>query len=103
MKGLMKVCSSDSAMWREWRGIGSPREYVGECTGSRSVGRPWKIWIDTVKACLKKKGLDIRQARRIVQDRSEWQRFVKWNEWGVAQGMTADLNEMPHLWVATAI
>ena len=25
------------------------RVYVGECSGSRSVGRPRKRWIDTVK------------------------------------------------------
>ena len=25
------------------------RIYVGECAGHRSVGRPWKGWIDTVK------------------------------------------------------
>ena len=48
------------------------RVYVGECPGSRSVGRPRKRWIDTMKECLKKRGLDIRQARRMVKDRSEW-------------------------------
>ena len=44
------------------------RDYVGECAGSRSVARPRKRWIDTVKECLKKRGLDIKQARRMVQD-----------------------------------
>ena len=29
-----------SAMWKGWRGIGLPRDFVGECAGSRSVGRP---------------------------------------------------------------
>ena len=43
--------------------------YVGECTGSRLVGRPRKRWIDTVKDYLKKRGLDVRQARRMVHDR----------------------------------
>ena len=42
------------------------RVYVGECVGSRSVGRPRKRWIDTVRDCLRKRGLDIRQARRMV-------------------------------------
>ena len=37
------------------------RIYVGECAGNRSVGRPWKRWIDTVMECLKKRGLDVRQ------------------------------------------
>ena len=45
------------------------RVYVGECGASRSVGRPQKRWIDTVKECLRKRGLDVRQARRMVQDR----------------------------------
>ena len=45
--------------------------YVGECAGSHSVGRLKKRRIDTMKESLKKRGLDIRQARRMVQDRSE--------------------------------
>ena len=53
------------------------RVYVGECVGRRSVGRPRKRWIDTVKECLKKRGLDIRQARRMVQDRNEWRGFMR--------------------------
>ena len=46
------------------------RVYVRECAGSRSVGRPRKRWVDTVKECLKKRVLDIRQARRMFQERS---------------------------------
>ena len=38
------------------------RVYVGVCAGSRSVGRRRKRWIDTVKECLKKRRLDVRQA-----------------------------------------
>ena len=45
--------------------------YVGECAGSRSVSRPRKIWIDIIKESLRKRGMDVRQARRMVQDRSE--------------------------------
>ena len=63
------------------------RVYVGECAGSRSVGRPRKKWIDTVKNCLRKRGMDVKQARRMVQDRNEWWRFVREKEWGVAQAM----------------
>ena len=55
------------------------RVYVGECTGSCSVGRPRKRWIDSVKDCLRKRGVDVRQARRMVQDKSEWRGFV----WGM--------------------
>ena len=63
------------------------RVYVGVCTGNRSVGRPPKRWIDTVKECLRKRGLDVRQARRTVQDRSEWRGFVRRNAWGIAWGI----------------
>ena len=45
------------------------RVYVGECSGSRSVGRSRKRWLDTVKDCLKKRDLDVRQARRMEHDR----------------------------------
>ena len=48
-----------------------PREYVGECVGSRSVGRPRKRGIDIVMECLRKRGLDVKQRRRMVQDRCE--------------------------------
>ena len=58
---------------------------IGSLT-NRSVGRPRKRWIDTVKECLRK-GLDIGQSKRMVQDKSEWQGFVKGNVWGVANGM----------------
>ena len=40
-----------------------------------------------LKECLKKRSLDVRQARRMVQDRSEWWGFVRGNAWGVARGM----------------
>ena len=39
------------------------RVYIGVCAGSHLVGRSWKRWIDTVKGCLKKRGLDVKQAR----------------------------------------
>ena len=61
--------------------------YVGECAGSRSVEKPRKRWSDTVRDCLVKRGLDVRQARRTVQDRREWLGFVRGNAWGIAQGM----------------
>ena len=70
----------------EWDRI-AKRVYVGECAGSRSVGTPRKRWIDTVKECLRKRGLDIRKARRMVQDRREWRGFVRGSAWGVAPGM----------------
>ena len=43
------------------------RVYAGSCV----VGRPQKRWIDTVKECLRKRSLDVRQAWRMAQDRCE--------------------------------
>ena len=63
------------------------RVCVVECAGSRSLGKPRKRWIDTAKNCLKKRGLDVRQARRMVHDRSVWRGYVRGNAWGVSRGM----------------
>ena len=63
------------------------RVYVGECAGSHSVGRSRKRRIDTAKDCLKKRGLDMRQARRLVHVRSEWWVFVRRKVWSLARGM----------------
>ena len=60
------------------------RVYVRKCADSRSVGRPRERWIDTVKECLNKKGLDVTQARIMVHHRSVWRGFVRGNAWGVA-------------------
>ena len=69
------------------RGMIAKRVYVGEFAGIRSVDRPRKRWIDAVKEYLKKRGVDVRETRRMVQDRSEWREFVRGNACGVAQGM----------------
>ena len=87
MKGLIKACSGGLAIWRRWRGIGLLRIYVGVCAGSCLVGRVWKRWVDTVKECLKKRGLDVRQARRMMQNRCEWEGFVRENAQDVSPGM----------------
>ena len=47
------------------------RVYVEECMGSYIVGRPRKRCIDSVNECLKKRGLNVGQARRMVHDRNE--------------------------------
>ena len=62
------------------------RVYVGECADSSSAGRPRKRWIDIVKDCLKKRGLDVKQARKLVHERSVGWGFVRGNAWGVALG-----------------
>ena len=51
MKGLIKVFSGGSALWKEWRMIG----LLKECVGSHSLGRAGKKWIDTVKDFKKKR------------------------------------------------
>ena len=51
------------------------------------MGRPRKRWIDTVNECLRKRDLDVRQARKVVQDRSEWWKFVRENAWDIARGV----------------
>ena len=61
------------------------RVYVGDCVGSRSVGRPRKRRIDTVKECLRKRGVSVRQAKRIVKDRSVWRGLMRGSVWGVAR------------------
>ena len=51
------------------------RVYAGKYAGSRSLGRLRKRWIDIMKGCLKKRGLDVRQPRKMVHDRSVWREF----------------------------
>ena len=62
---MVRPCGEDG------EGLDAKRVYVEVCAGSRSMGRPWKKWIDTMKECLKKRGLDVWQARRMGQDKSE--------------------------------
>ena len=62
---LMKVFSDDSAMWRGWKRTGLLRGSMYAMV----LVVPQRV--DTVKYCVRKIGLDIRQARRMVQDRSE--------------------------------
>ena len=50
-----------------------------------------------MKECLRKRDLDIRQGRRMVQDRSEWRGFVRGNAWGISHVMNPDLDKVPQL------
>ena len=63
------------------------RVYIWECAGGRSVGKSRKSWFDTLKDCLRKRGLNVRQARRMVHDRSVRRQFCRGNAWGVVRGM----------------
>ena len=71
-KGLEEKIDEGVLRW-----FGHVEKMERDRIGSSSVGRPRKRWIDTMKECLKKRGLDVRQARRMVQDRSEWLEFVR--------------------------
>ena len=85
----MKVFFDGLAMWREWRMTGLLRG--SRSPGSRPVGRMRKRWIDTLKDCLKKRGLDFGQPRIFGHDRSVWRGFVWRNAQGVARGMNPSL------------
>ena len=63
------------------------RIYVRECAGSHSVGWLLKRWIDTVTEYIRKRGLDVRQARGMVQDRSESWGIVRRSAWGITWRM----------------
>ena len=47
-------------MERMERDMNAKSVYVRECAGSQTVGKPQKKWIDMVKECLRKRGLDVR-------------------------------------------
>ena len=40
-----------------------------------------------MKESLRKRGLDVREAKRIVQNRSDWWGFVMGSAWGIAWEM----------------
>ena len=46
-----------------------------------------------MKDCLMKRGLDVRQARRLVHDMNVWGGFVRGNAWGVAQEIYQKLKQ----------
>ena len=83
MKELMKVFFVE----RMETEMFARRVYVGECVGSGLESRPRKRCIGSGSDCLKKRGLNVGQTRRMVYDRSEWQAFVRGNTWGIARGM----------------
>ena len=93
MKKVLDERIAEDVLWwfghveRMDRDRNAKRVYIGECAGIRSEGRPRKRWIDAVEECLKKRGLDVRQASRMVHDRNEWWGFVRENAWDVTRGM----------------
>ena len=57
------------------------RVYMGKSAGSRLVSGSQKSWIDSGNECLKKRGMDVGQARGMVHYRSERRRFGRENAW----------------------
>merc|ERR1712105_304859 len=53
------------------------RVYDSDARGMRGKGRPRKCWIDGTKEVMRRKGLDIQEARVCVQVRNEW-RSICW-------------------------
>ena len=47
------------------------RVYMGKSAGSRLVSGSQKSWIDSGNECLKKRGMDVGQARGMVHYRSD--------------------------------
>ena len=45
-------------------------------SGTRSLGRQNKRWIDNIKDNLQQRGSDIQQAAERVKDRKQWKKFV---------------------------
>ena len=91
-KGIDERIDEGVILWfghveRMKRNMTAERVYVRECAVSRSVGRPRKRWIDTVKECFFEKKFGCQAKWRIVKDRSEWRWFVRGNSWDVARGM----------------
>ena len=76
MEELTKVFSRGLAILKERGIIVLPKGCMGECVSNRLVGGPQR-WIDSVNDCLKKRGLNVGQARRMVYDRNELREFVK--------------------------
>ena len=52
------------------------RVYESEVGGARRRGRPPKGWMDAVKDALKDRGMTVRNAKVICQNRSEWRAVV---------------------------
>ena len=44
-------------------------------------------WTDSVNDCLKNRGLNIGEARKMAYERNEWREFVRGNVCGVARGV----------------
>ena len=87
MKALLKAFSDSSAMWRGWRGIGSPRGSMKKSVlvFVQGVGHGRDGLIR--EGVFKEKRVGHHSSKRMVQGRSEWLGFVRGNAWGITLGM----------------
>ena len=58
MKGLMKVFSIGLTEERMEKDRIAKRVYIRDCAYSCSMDRLWNRWIDNVKECIRKRGLE---------------------------------------------
>src|SRR5678816_372829 len=78
MRESMKVRCDGLVMWKRMDDSRLVKQmYSGECAGNRPAGRPKEKWIESVKECLKERNVSLAEARRKVQNRSEWRGFVR--------------------------
>ena len=75
----------------------SKKVHVGESLGSCSE------WVDYRKDRLIPWRTVQEKKICMLGKQGEWWKFVWWNAWGVAQGITPDLDEILQLWVAIVI
>jgi hypothetical protein len=52
------------------------RVYGAKVEGSKAGGRLKIKWMDSVKASVERKGMNVEEAKRCAQDRGEWRRVV---------------------------
>ena len=68
-------------------GLATLKEWEWECVGNHLVGRLQKRFIDSTNGCLRKRGLNVGQAGRMVYDMNEWWEFVRGNAWDIVREM----------------
>ena len=56
--------------------------YKTEYVGQRIRGRSPKRWRESVQELMNKRGLNLREAERLVHDRNAWRGYVRGNAWG---------------------
>ena len=66
--------------------------YKSECAGNRLPGRPKDTWLKLVSACVLERGLSLKQASRLANERDDWRGFVRGHGRQLGSGMTSELS-----------